>query len=168
MPDRWQTYAIEFKGGLITNMSPLQHGINAPGSARILRNYEPSIEGGYRSIQGYDKYDPDIVPPYGAPLVHGGSQTGTTLVVGNIYTEPAATDVFSLAGGAVDGAAQTGTSASSRFGGAQQHIARGRSQTRSRSTPRTNSTIGRTRGNGHSATLPTRCSGQRRFGSITT
>jgi len=110
MPDRWQTYAIEFKGGLITNMSPLQHGINAPGSARILRNYEPSIEGGYRSIQGYDKYDPDIVPPYGAPLVHGNGQSGTTLIVGNIYTEPAATDVFSLAGGAVDGAAQTGTS----------------------------------------------------------
>jgi hypothetical protein len=98
MPDRWQTYAIEFKGGLITNMSPLQHGINAPGSARILRNYEPSIEGGYRSVQGYDKYDSNIVPPYGAPLVHGGSQTGTTLIIGNIYTAPVVGDTLTIAG----------------------------------------------------------------------
>src|SRR5210317_191787 len=98
MPDRWQTYAIEFKGGLITNMSPLQHGINAPGSARILRNYEPSIEGGYRSVLGYSKYDPDVVPPYGSPLVHGGSQTGTTLVLGNIFFSPDAGDTLTIAG----------------------------------------------------------------------
>jgi hypothetical protein len=36
MPDRWTTNAFELKGGLITNLSPLQHGIGAPGSARIL------------------------------------------------------------------------------------------------------------------------------------
>jgi hypothetical protein len=109
MPDRWQTYALEFKGGLITNVSPLQHGINAPGSARILRNYEPSIEGGYRSVQGYDKYDSDVVPAYGTPLVHGNGQSGTTLIIGNIFESPLAGDVVSLDGGAVDGAAQTGT-----------------------------------------------------------
>ena len=44
MPDAWETFRIEFKGGLITNLSPLQQAINAPGSARILRNYEPSID----------------------------------------------------------------------------------------------------------------------------
>jgi len=98
MPDRWQTYAIEFKGGLITNQSPLQHGINAPGSARILRNYEPSVEGGYRTVQGYSKYDSTVVPPYGTPLVHAGSQTGTTLVIGNLYTTPVAGDTFTIAG----------------------------------------------------------------------
>ena len=38
MPTTWNTYPIEFKGGLITNMSPLQQGINAPGSARFLKN----------------------------------------------------------------------------------------------------------------------------------
>lgn len=43
MPDQWETFRIEFKGGLITNLSPLQQAINQPGSARILRNYEPSI-----------------------------------------------------------------------------------------------------------------------------
>ena len=29
MPDRLQTYPLEFKGGLITNLSPLQHGAAA-------------------------------------------------------------------------------------------------------------------------------------------
>ena len=64
--DAWQTYPIEFRGGLITNLSPLQQGTQAPGSARILRNFEPSVEGGYRRIEGFDKYDSNIIPPYGA------------------------------------------------------------------------------------------------------
>ena len=75
--DKWQTYPVEFRGGLVTNLSPLQQGINAPGSARILRNFEPSIEGGYRRIEGYDKYDPAIIPPYGEPVVHGDGQSGS-------------------------------------------------------------------------------------------
>lgn len=57
MPDRWTTNAFELKGGLITNLSPLQHGLGAPGSARILRNFEPSQSGGYRRIEGYTKHD---------------------------------------------------------------------------------------------------------------
>ena len=61
MPDRWQTYPLEFKGGLITNLSPLQHGSLAPGSARTLTNFEPSIEGGYRRIEGFTKFNPNAV-----------------------------------------------------------------------------------------------------------
>tara|TARA_R100001086_G_scaffold127681_1_gene66071 strand:- start:766 stop:2745 length:1980 start_codon:yes stop_codon:yes gene_type:complete len=98
MADRWQTYPIEFKGGLITNLSPLQQGINAPGSARILRNYEPSIEGGYRRIEGFSKYDSNQIPPYGSPVVHGASQTGTTLVIGNIHTTPVVGDTLTITG----------------------------------------------------------------------
>ena len=109
MPTNRQTFPIEFRGGLVTNISPLQQGINMPGSARILRNYEPSVEGGYRRIQGYDKYDSDIIPPYGAPVVHGDGQSGTTLIVANIRKSPEADDVFSLTSGAVKGASQTGT-----------------------------------------------------------
>ena len=110
MADAWKTYSLEFRGGLISNLSPLQQGINAPGSARILRNFEPSVEGGYRRIEGYDKYDSNIIPPYGAPVVHGASQTGTTLVIANIHTSPVAGDTLSLVGGAVAGTGQTGTS----------------------------------------------------------
>lgn len=59
--DRWQTFPIEFKGGLMTNMTPLQQGINFPGSAILMRNFEPSVEGGYRRIEGYTKWDDDQV-----------------------------------------------------------------------------------------------------------
>ena len=98
MPTTRQTYPIEFKGGLVTNMSPLQQGINAPGSARTLRNFEPSIEGGYRRIEGYTKYNSSIIPPYGAPVVHGASQSGTTLIIGNIHQTPEAGDTLTITG----------------------------------------------------------------------
>jgi len=96
MPTNRQTYPIQFSGGLITNMSPLQQGMQMPGSARILRNFEPSIEGGYKRILGYDKYDLDIIPPYGIPVVHGASQTGTSLALANIRQTPETGDKFKL------------------------------------------------------------------------
>lgn len=98
MPDAWETFRIEFKGGLVTNLSPLQQAINAPGSARILRNYEPSIDGGYKRIQGYAKFDSAIMAPYGNPVVHGASQSGTTLIIGAIHTTPAVGDTLTVAG----------------------------------------------------------------------
>jgi len=98
MPSTRQTYPVEFKGGLVTNMSPLQQGINMPGSARTLKNFEPSIEGGYRRILGYTKYNSSIIPPYGAPVVHGASQSGTTLIIGNIHQTPEAGDTLTVTG----------------------------------------------------------------------
>jgi len=56
MPNQWQTFPVEFKGGLISNLSPLQQGINAVGSATILQNFEPSKDGGYKKVLGYSKY----------------------------------------------------------------------------------------------------------------
>ena len=61
MVDAWQTHSFEFKGGLITNLSPYQQGFQAPGSARILRNFEPSIFGGYTRIEGFEKFDTNAV-----------------------------------------------------------------------------------------------------------
>jgi len=98
MPDAWETFRIEFKGGLITNLSPLQQAINAPGSARILRNYEPSIDGGYKRIQGYEKFDSNIIAPYGNPVVNGASQSGTSLALRAIHTTPAVGDTLTIAG----------------------------------------------------------------------
>lgn len=66
MPDRLQTYPIQFQGGLISNISQLQHGIEAPGSATTLTNFEPAIDGGYRRIEGFDKYDSNEVTGTGA------------------------------------------------------------------------------------------------------
>lgn len=98
MADAWQTYPFQFNGGLVTNLSPLQQGLQAPGSARLLKNFEPSVDGGYKRIEGFDKYVSAFVPAYGNPLVHGGSQTGTTLVLGNIYTAPVVGGTFTVAG----------------------------------------------------------------------
>jgi hypothetical protein len=56
MPTQWQTFPVEFKGGLISNMSPLQQGLNAVGSAVLLQNFEPSKFGGYKKVLGYSKY----------------------------------------------------------------------------------------------------------------
>jgi hypothetical protein len=98
MADALATYAFEYRGGLVSNLSPLQQGLQQPGSARILRNFEPSIEGGYKRILGYSKFDSSIVPGLGAPKVHGGSQTGTSLVIGNLFDEPEAGDTFTISG----------------------------------------------------------------------
>ena len=57
MPDRWQTFPVQFTGGLMTNLTPLQQGTQFTGSATVLRNFEPSVEGGYRRIEGYTKWD---------------------------------------------------------------------------------------------------------------
>jgi hypothetical protein len=65
MATAWQTFPIEFKGGLISNISPLQQGLNNVGSASVLQNFEPSKEGGYKKIAGYDKYDANVVPGSG-------------------------------------------------------------------------------------------------------
>jgi hypothetical protein len=98
MPTAWETFPIEVKGGLVTNISPLQQGITAPGSARRLVNFEPSIEGGYKRILGYTKFDSAFVPPYGEPLVQGSGQSGTTLLIANIYDTPVVGDRLTVAG----------------------------------------------------------------------
>jgi len=96
MPTRWETFPVELSGGLVSNMSRLQQGAKQPGSARILQNFEPSVKGGYRRINGFTKYDSTIVPPYGLVLVQGSGQTGTTLVVANIHEAPSVDDSFTI------------------------------------------------------------------------
>ncbi len=68
MATGWQTFPIEFRGGLISNLSPLQQGINAVGSATILQNYEPAIDGGYRKVKGFTKYIEDAISGSGPML----------------------------------------------------------------------------------------------------
>jgi len=72
MPDSWNTYPIEFNNGLVTNISPLQQGMSLPGSATSLKNFEPSVEGGYKRIAGYTKYDTNAI-------------TGSTIIRGLTY-----------------------------------------------------------------------------------
>lgn len=98
MAEKLQTYVFEFKGGLISNLSSLQQGLQLPGSARTLKNFECSIEGGYRKILGYEKYDSNLIPSFGAPKVHGGSQSGSSLVIAGLYITPIIGDIFTVTG----------------------------------------------------------------------
>jgi hypothetical protein len=98
MSTRWETFPIELTGGLVSNLSRLQQGIKMPGSARVMQNFEPSTEGGYRRINGFTKYDPSPVPSFGGSLVQGSGQTGTTLVVANLHAAPPAGLTFIISG----------------------------------------------------------------------
>ena len=80
MATQWQTYPIEFKGGLISNLSALQHGTNAVGSATVLQNFEATKEGGYSKIKGYDKYSTTTVPGSGSILALKVISSGTIVV----------------------------------------------------------------------------------------
>jgi hypothetical protein len=98
MPIRWETFPVELTGGLVSNLSRLQQGLKQPGSARLLQNFEPSIKGGYRRINGYTKFDSDPVPAYGDVRVQASGQTGTSLDIANTHESPVVGDTFTIAG----------------------------------------------------------------------
>lgn len=86
MRTNWQTYPINFTGGLVSNLGLLEHGLNAPGSAKKLVNFEPSTEGGYRKIAGFSRWTVEPVPGIG--VVRGVVLADANLVIavrGNNY-----------------------------------------------------------------------------------
>lgn len=79
MAVQWSTFPIEFQGGLLSNLSPLQHGINGVGSATILQNFEPNKEGGYSKIRGYTPFSDTEVPGSGEVLCVKAINSGKVL-----------------------------------------------------------------------------------------
>lgn len=77
MPDQIQSFKLICSGGLNSNENHLDLSDNSPGAATRLVNYEPSLFGGYRRIEGYDDYDSD----YGEVTVDGQA-TGQGRVLG--------------------------------------------------------------------------------------
>lgn len=61
MPTAWETFPLKFEGGWRTDLGRLDHGTSAPGSATILKNFEPSVTGGYTRILGFSKFDDEDV-----------------------------------------------------------------------------------------------------------
>ena len=57
MADRIQSYKVICAGGLNSNEHHLDLAENKSGAATRLLNYEPSLFGGYRRIEGYTDYD---------------------------------------------------------------------------------------------------------------
>ena len=77
MVDQIQSFKLVCSGGLNSNENHLDLSDNNPGSATRLVNYEPSLFGGYRRIEGFDEYDSD----YGEVTVDGQT-TGQGKVLG--------------------------------------------------------------------------------------
>ena len=59
MVDQIDSYKLICAGGLNSNENHLDLSENSPGSATRLVNYEPSLFGGYRRIEGFELYDGD-------------------------------------------------------------------------------------------------------------
>jgi len=60
MADNLDIFKVYCEGGLNTNRDLLSQGETQPGTATRLINYEPSITGGYRRINGYKNNYPDL------------------------------------------------------------------------------------------------------------
>lgn len=59
MPDRIESFKVVCSGGLNSNENHLDLSDNKPGAATRLVNYEPSLFGGYRRLEGFEAYDTD-------------------------------------------------------------------------------------------------------------
>lgn len=77
MPDQIQSFKLISSGGLNSNENHIVLSDDDPGVATRLINFEPSLFGGYRRIDGYSKYD----STYGEVTV-AGSSTGDGEVLG--------------------------------------------------------------------------------------
>lgn len=90
MPTRWETFPVEVGGGLVDLLPPIQQGNKIPGSAIVLTNFEASLQGGYRRINGYIKFDEAVVPSAdnSTPLLGVGFLDGEIIVPreGKIYS----------------------------------------------------------------------------------
>jgi hypothetical protein len=95
MPDRIQSYKVICRGGLNSTENHLSMAESAPGSATRLINYEPSLYGGYRRIEGYDFLDADY--PVVAPDDTEGKVLGVAVFknegIGNPYIIAARKDI---------------------------------------------------------------------------
>ena len=77
MADQIQSFKLICAGGLNSNENHLDLSDNSPGAASRMLNFEPSLFGGYRRVEGYKEFDPD----FGIVTV-AGSVTGDGKVLG--------------------------------------------------------------------------------------
>lgn len=75
MADRIQSYKVICQGGLNSNENHLELSEDTPGAGTRLVNYEVSLFGGYRRIEGFEEYDSDY------PEVGVGQAEGKVLCV---------------------------------------------------------------------------------------
>lgn len=68
--ERWSSQNILLEGGLYLDKDVLYQASQMPGSAIALTNFEPSLDGGYHRILGYQPFDPAQLP-HGTSTVWG-------------------------------------------------------------------------------------------------
>ena len=107
MATQWTTFPMEFKGGLISNLTPLQQGTNAVGSATILQNFESDREGGYSKLKGYDKFSETKVPGGGEVLAMKVVSSGRVVTARKMDT--ATVTEYQTATSTVNGAVSSAT-----------------------------------------------------------
>ena len=105
MPTQWSTFPMEFKGGLISNLTPLQQGVNAIGSATVLQNFEANKEGGYSKLKGFSKFSNTEVPGTGEILGLKVVSSGRAVVARKLDT--AAVTEFQTATSTVNNTSNT-------------------------------------------------------------
>lgn len=82
MVEKIQSGRIICEGGLNTNQNYLDLATNSPGSATVLINYEPSIYGGYRRINGTGPLE--AFSPFIDPTNAEGKTLGVFIYKGDI------------------------------------------------------------------------------------
>ena len=110
MATQWTTFPMEFKGGLISNLTPLQQGTNAVGSATILQNFESDREGGYSKLKGYSKFSDTKVPGGGEVLAMKVISSGRVVTARKMDT--ATVTEYQTATSTVNGAVSSATAVS--------------------------------------------------------
>ena len=81
MAEQIESYKVLCNGGLDTSENHLALSENASGSATRLVNYEVSLFGGYRRINGFTKYD-NTYSEVGVNNANGSGVLATGQVLG--------------------------------------------------------------------------------------
>jgi len=98
--DRWESEVVICGGGLDVSTDALTQGTAGSGTARILQNYESALEGGYRRISGFSKYDTATVPgDTNAPILGVKAALGGVFAVRYITGSTDNAIYYSSAGG---------------------------------------------------------------------
>lgn len=114
MPDRVQSYKVICGGGLNSNENHLDLSENSPGSATRLVNYEVSLFGGYRRVEGYGPYNTNH------PEVDPTDSQGKVLGV-SIFKDDNLNETIILAARAVKSFTYTATASQTAFSGSDDN-----------------------------------------------
>ncbi len=115
MGEDFGSQVISCQGGLVESEDVLRQGTELIGTATNLINMEPSLEGGYKRVLGYDKFDSNAVPGTG-PILGVGVALSGVFAVRKVSTD---NQIFYSTGSgwsaALNTAARTGSVSKARF-----------------------------------------------------